>query len=60
MDIERNAPATKSDIADFRSEMIATRGDLAAMEERLKARLLEMKAEFLKAFHDAAEALRVR
>jgi hypothetical protein len=58
MDIDRNAPATKGDIADLRSELIGS--DPAAMEERLKGCLRERQAALLKAFRDAAETLRVR
>ena len=55
MEVDRNAPATKGDIADLRAEMkgdIADlRAEMKAMEDRLIEAFRDAQTELLKAFY---------
>ena len=52
MDSDRNAPATKGDIADLRADMSA---EMKAMEDRLVETMRDGQTELLKAFYSYAQ-----
>lgn len=53
MDNDRNAPATRGDLADVRA-------DMKAMEDRLVETFRDAQTELLKAFYSFAESNRQR
>lgn len=57
MDIDRNAPATKGDIADLRADL---RGEMKSMEDRLVEAVRDNQTELLKVFYSFTESNRQR
>ena len=57
MDDDRNAPATKADLAELRGEFKA---DLAALEDRLTEVMRDVQTEMLRAFYGFMETVQTR